>query len=155
FQAKTNEELTAAILHENLIFPSNCEQAVSDDAIDVIQGLCERNINQRLGCGENGFTRLKAHPWFTDIEWDKLLTKEAKPPFEPDSKHANFDATHELEELLLEENPLKARKRMDPSKRTKPLPKEMQAMEEKFLVYDYTLPKLRQRVLSHESSYMD
>lgn len=27
------------------------------------------------------------------------------------SKKANFDATHELEELLLEDNPLKARKR--------------------------------------------
>ena len=29
------------------------------------------------------------------------------------SKKANFDATHELEELLLEENPLKARKRKE------------------------------------------
>lgn len=29
------------------------------------------------------------------------------------SKRANFDATHELEELLLEENPLKARKRKE------------------------------------------
>ena len=27
------------------------------------------------------------------------------------SKKANFDSTHELEELLLEDNPLKARKR--------------------------------------------
>lgn len=27
------------------------------------------------------------------------------------SKKANFDATHELEELLLEDNPLKPRKR--------------------------------------------
>ena len=31
--------------------------------------------------------------------------------FELQSKKANFDATHELEELLLEDNPLKAKKR--------------------------------------------
>lgn len=45
------------------------------------------------------------------------------------SKRANFDATHELEELLLEENPLKARKRkenQDPDM----LSPEMRMMEE-------------------------
>lgn len=32
-------------------------------------------------------------------------------PFRQQSKKANFDASHELEELLLEDNPLKARQR--------------------------------------------
>ena len=50
-------------------------------------------------------------------------------PFIPQSKKANFDATHELEELLLEENPLKARKRkenQDPAN----LSPDMRTMEE-------------------------
>lgn len=45
------------------------------------------------------------------------------------SKKANFDSTHELEELLLEDNPLKARKRkanQDPGA----LSAEMRQMEE-------------------------
>ncbi|ORY03171.1 putative camp-dependent protein kinase [Basidiobolus meristosporus CBS 931.73] len=155
FRAKTNDALTAAIMNEDLTFPTGAQDVVTEDAMDAIRGLCERDIQKRLGCGDGGFERMKEHPWFKDIEWEKLPTKEAKPPFEPDSKHANFDATHELEELLLEDNPLKARKRKDPSKRTKPLPKEMQVMEERFLMYDYTRPKIVQRVLSHESSYMD
>ena len=45
------------------------------------------------------------------------------------SKRANFDATHELEELLLEENPLKARKRKTATD-TDTLPPEMRMMEE-------------------------
>lgn len=45
------------------------------------------------------------------------------------AKKANFDATHELEELLLEENPLKARKR-NPKTDINTLSKEMRTMEE-------------------------
>ena len=45
------------------------------------------------------------------LDWAAVENKRMQPPFEPDSKKANFDATHELEELLLEDNPLKAKKR--------------------------------------------
>jgi hypothetical protein len=53
-------------------------------------------------------------------------------------KRANFDATHELEELLLEDNPLKAKKRANPNQDLSELSKEMRMMEEKFVVYDCT-----------------
>ena len=65
------------------------------------------------------------------MDWSTLETKEQIPPFVPDvrthcilicnvlifscpleqPKKANFDASHELEELLLEDNPLKAKQR--------------------------------------------
>jgi hypothetical protein len=45
------------------------------------------------------------------------------------SKRANFDATHELEELLLEENPLKARKRKE-GQELETMSPEMRMMEE-------------------------
>ena len=45
------------------------------------------------------------------------------------SKRANFDATHELEELLLEENPLKARKRKEGQELDQLTP-EMRMMEQ-------------------------
>lgn len=53
------------------------------------------------------------------------------------SKKANFDATHELEELLLEDNPLKARKR-NPNVDISQLSDDLRTMEENFTVYDYT-----------------
>lgn len=50
------------------------------------------------------------------------------------SKKANFDATHELEELLLEDNPLKARKR-NPNQDINSLSTEMRALEEQCVIF--------------------
>ncbi|CAG8437601.1 6229_t:CDS:2 [Acaulospora colombiana] len=72
------------------------------------------------------------------IDWDMLATKQANAPFIPDPKRANFDATHELEELLLEDNPLKAKKRANPNQDLSGLSREVRMMEEKFLIYDFT-----------------
>lgn len=78
------------------------------------------------------------------------------------SKRANFDPTHELEEILLEDNPLKVRKRAQPKRsavsnantsfkshgsevilsETSP---ERQLMEDKFLTFDYTKPEENER----------
>jgi serine/threonine kinase 32 len=58
-----------------------------------------------------------------------MLAKRGTPLFVPDSKKANFDATHELEELLLEENPLKARKRK-PNQDVALMSTDMRMMEE-------------------------
>lgn len=108
-----------------------------------------RRLGYKLGGG--GLQDIKAHPWFQGVDWEAIYRKEAAPPFEPDvsnfpspgracrsklmsilggqSKKANFDATHELEELLLEENPLKARKRKQ-GQDLSMLSKEMRMMEE-------------------------
>ena len=48
------------------------------------------------------------------------------------SKKANFDSTHELEELLLEDNPLKARKRKA-NQDLDALSAEMRQMEEQYV----------------------
>ena len=50
------------------------------------------------------------------------------------SKKANFDASHELEELLLEDNPLKARQRKVQDINN--LSAEMRQMEEQSVDYD-------------------
>ncbi|CAJ0745303.1 16590_t:CDS:10 [Entrophospora sp. SA101] len=134
FRGKNNSLLTKAILHEPLHFPDNPNMTVSEECLDAIKRFCERDISKRLGC--NGIEEIKQQPWFKDIEWDKLDTKRATPPFVPDPKRANFDATYELEELLLEDNPLKVKKRANQD--LSGLSKEMRTMEEKFLVYDYT-----------------
>ncbi|KAF9999475.1 hypothetical protein BGZ80_008445 [Entomortierella chlamydospora] len=140
FRGKSNELLTSSILRDRLPFPENVLEIVSQPCLDVLSQLCERDISKRLGCTAEGMDAFKKHPWFEGIEWDKLIKKEAIPPFEPDSKHANFDATHELEELLMENNPLKAKKRVQMSPDTK-LSEEMQMMEDKFTTYDYTKVK--------------
>ncbi|KAF9323726.1 hypothetical protein BG006_001207 [Podila minutissima] len=136
FRGKSNDLLTNSILRDPLPFPENVHDMISAPCLDVLSRLCERDISKRLGCTPDGLDALKNHPWFNGIEWDKLVTKEATPPFEPDSKRANFDATHELEELLMEDNPLKAKKRAQPTPETE-LSTEMQLMEDKFIIYDF------------------
>nr|CAG8497727.1 3439_t:CDS:2 [Entrophospora candida] len=149
FRGKNNSLLTKAILHEPLHFPDNPNMTLSEECLDAIKRFCERDISKRLGC--NGIEEIKQHPWFKDIEWDKLDTKQATPPFVPDPKRANFDATYELEELLLEDNPLKVKKRANQD--LNGLSKEMRTMEEKFLVYDYT--KMERKSCDDIKSFID
>ncbi|KAJ3105050.1 hypothetical protein HDU96_008730 [Phlyctochytrium bullatum] len=154
FRSKTNDGLTHAILHDHLHFPSEPSN-ITQPAKDCLKGFITRNVGERLGSRESGGeARIKNHPWFEGLDWAKLEAKELTPPFVPDSKKANFDATHELEELLLEDNPLKAKPRkknaegkLEPRQ---PPPGEdpevtrlMNVMEEKFIVFDYTKPKLK------------
>ncbi|BEI87199.1 hypothetical protein CcaverHIS002_0705450 [Cutaneotrichosporon cavernicola] len=138
FRGKTNSALTNSILHEALHWPDDASERCSIEGMQAIRGFLERDPTKRLGYrpGGGGFEDIKAHPWFAGIDWDALYNKQVVPPFEPDSKRANFDATHELEELLLEENPLKARKRKDNAD-TESMSPEMRMMEEHFTVFDY------------------
>lgn len=55
----------------------------------------------------------------------------------PQSKKANFDASHELEELLLEDNPLKAKQRK--ARDVNSLSTEMRQMEEQYGAYSLPL----------------
>jgi serine/threonine kinase 32 len=57
---------------------------VSPLAIDFIRCLLTRDIKSRIGVGPHGFQRLLAHPWFADIPWNQLESKQAQPPFAPD-----------------------------------------------------------------------
>lgn len=104
--------------------------------MQVIKGLLERDTSKRFGCKPHGegYQELRRHLWFKLIDWDTLETKEQTPPFIPDANKANFDASHELEELLLEDNPLKAKARKANQDN---LSVEMRQMEEQFTSYDF------------------
>ncbi|KAI8968970.1 kinase-like domain-containing protein [Mycotypha africana] len=147
FQAKSNEDLQKAILSDPVEFPK--EPKISPEAVNFVRELLTRDIHKRLGVGDAGFRRLKKHPWMKDICWDILASKSVGAPFIPDEKKSNFDPTHELEEVLLEENPLKVRKKtsagnkrdsMNADQYTFEIMEEKKILEEKFLPYDYTKP---------------
>jgi serine/threonine kinase 32 len=65
---------------------------------------------------------------------DKTLTWYYLSSSPLQNKKANFDATHELEELLLEDNPLKAKKR-DEKRDIASLTPDMRQMEEQWVDY--------------------
>lgn len=108
--------------------------------------LMEKNIHDRIGA--NGFDNFKNHPFFLPIDFVALEKKEIPPIYVPPSEKANFDATYDLEELLLEETPLEARTRSKKPRaqlRKDATPQERRAdelhtmIEQCFEPFDYTL----------------
>jgi hypothetical protein len=97
--------------------------------------------------GAASFQSFTDNPFFRDIDFEALERKELEPVFVPSSEKTNFDATYDLEELLLEEAPLEARARRqkprDPLKEDA-TEKEVRQdelyrmIETQFLPFDYT-----------------
>ncbi|KAG1780984.1 kinase-like domain-containing protein [Suillus placidus] len=136
FRGKTNADLTYSISKDSLRFPDDADKKCSRAGIMALKGFLDRDPSKRLTCKQNdGYEVMQRHPWFHPIDWVALEAKELLPPFTPDSKKANFDASHELEELLLEDNPLKAKARKTRDVNT--LSAEMRQMEEQFASYDF------------------
>jgi serine/threonine kinase 32 len=71
--------------------------------------LLEKDRSRRIGA--IGFDTFTDNPFFRPIDFFALERKEIEPIFIPSSDKTNFDATYDLEELLLEEAPLEARAR--------------------------------------------
>ncbi|CAM9358776.1 unnamed protein product [Chrysoparadoxa australica] len=74
------------ILNGTLTFPSS----VPEIAKPVISALLQVSETQRLGCSKEGWQDIKADPYFAEINWDKLLMKEATPPILPEDPGPNL-----------------------------------------------------------------
>jgi len=74
------------ILNGDLRFPSY----VSPEAQSLLEGLLTRDVDRRLG--SHSSEDVKKHPFFKDIDWDKLEKKEMVPPYKPKVKD-NTDVT--------------------------------------------------------------
>ncbi|KAL2846801.1 kinase-like domain-containing protein [Aspergillus pseudodeflectus] len=83
--------------------------AVSIPCLRAMSALIEKDRSRRIGAVS--FESFTSHQFFADIDFAALERKEIPPVFRPSSDKTNFDATYDLEELLLEEAPLEARAR--------------------------------------------
>ncbi|KAL8716397.1 MAG: hypothetical protein Q9220_000304 [cf. Caloplaca sp. 1 TL-2023] len=65
------------------------------DARSLIGGLCTVNPTHRLGNLSGGVDRVKSHPFFASIGWEKLYYRQMKGPIIPKLRHqadtSNFD----------------------------------------------------------------
>ncbi|KAI0285947.1 kinase-like domain-containing protein [Russula aff. rugulosa BPL654] len=144
YRGRTNTALTQSISKDPLRFPENAGEKCSTTGINFVSGLLERDPYKRVACSPQGdsLDEIHRHPWFNSLDWVALDRKEIPSPFVPDSKKANFDASHELEELLLEDNPLKAKARKQ-NRDINSLSAEMRQMEEQFTIYDFRAMRRR------------
>jgi serine/threonine kinase 32 len=77
--------------------------------LHAISSALEEDPAKRMGSA--GFVTFTDNPFFRSIDFEELERKEIEPVFVPSGEKTNFDATYDLEELLLEEAPLEARAR--------------------------------------------
>lgn len=82
---------------------------VSMPCLHAISSLLEKDKRKRIGAVS--FETFSDNPFFRNIDFVALERKQVRPIFVPSSEKTNFDATYDLEELLLEEAPLEARAR--------------------------------------------
>lgn len=145
FDARNHQELSDKIKGANPKYPRT-EPQVDTACVFAIQRLMCKRVDDRIGA--NGFHNFTSHPFFLPIDFQQLERKQIPPVFIPSSEKTNFDATYDLEELLLEEAPLEARARhqkprpklkenaTDQEKRSAEL---YEMIERYFEPFDYTL----------------
>ncbi|KAF3492336.1 Serine/threonine/dual specificity protein kinase, catalytic domain [Arthroderma uncinatum] len=108
FEGRSHNALSEAIMRSQpKYFVTN--PAVTVPCLHALSALLEKDPAKRIGA--MSFESFQFHPFFAEIDFEALQNKEIEPVFVPSSDKTNFDATYDLEELLLEEAPLEARAR--------------------------------------------
>ncbi|KAG0217641.1 hypothetical protein BGX33_010038 [Mortierella sp. NVP41] len=111
FQTESINDLKKAIPTQTIEFPE--KEGLSRECISAMRGFLTRDPKERLGI-KGGMDGVRQHPFFQagayqtnpDNWWYMLETKQLTPKFQPSSENVNFDATYDLEELLLDDEPL-------------------------------------------------
>jgi len=78
FYSEDVQLMYSKIMNAKLKFPST----IPAEAANLIEGLLSRDPKERL----SDPTAIRAHPYFANIDWDKLIKKEIVPPYVPPVK---------------------------------------------------------------------
>ncbi|TDZ44737.1 Serine/threonine-protein kinase 32A [Colletotrichum trifolii] len=144
FDGNSESTLSQQIQLANPKYPVT-SPAVSLPCLYAIRDALDPNRDKRMGSTWESFTK---HEFFMMIDFEALERKQIEPVFVPAADKTNFDATYDLEELLLEEAPLEARaRRQKPRERLKEDASEKEIREDElyrmieneFRPFDYTL----------------
>ncbi|KAK4166486.1 kinase-like domain-containing protein [Cladorrhinum sp. PSN259] len=144
FEGNSESSLSTVIQAGKPRFPVT-NPPVSLPCMYAIQSALDVDPHKRLGHTWDSFI---FNEFFSCIDFGALERKEIEPVFVPSSEKTNFDATYDLEELLLEEAPLEARaRRQKPRERLKDDATDKEIREDElyrmidtdFRPFDYTL----------------
>ncbi|KAM3926094.1 microtubule-associated serine/threonine-protein kinase 1 isoform 2-T2 [Leptodactylus fuscus] len=90
FFGDTPEELFGQVISDDIVWPEG-EEALPADAQNLISSLLQTDPLLRLGTG--GAIEVKAHKFFTDLDWNGLLRQKAEfiPHLEAEDDTSYFD----------------------------------------------------------------
>ncbi|KAK9877248.1 hypothetical protein WA026_016990 [Henosepilachna vigintioctopunctata] len=78
-ERNNQQEISKRILRTTPPIP----ECLSEEVADFITKLLVKDPRQRLGGGEGDAEELKRHPFFKNLDWNKLYRKEIPAPFKP------------------------------------------------------------------------
>ncbi|XP_053388692.1 serine/threonine-protein kinase 32A-like [Mercenaria mercenaria] len=85
-----------------------CSSALWEESIrGLLKQLLHLDPEKRIST----LTVLKENKYMEDIDFAKVLQGQIKPSFVPSKDHLNCDPTYELEEMIIEANPLHKKKK--------------------------------------------
>lgn len=151
FEGNSENSLGQQIQAANPKFPVT-QPPVSLGCLYAIGAALNPNPATRMGATWESFIH---NEFFKVYDFEKLERKFIEPVFVPSSDKTNFDATYDLEELLLEEAPLEARaRRQKPRERLKDDATEKEIREDglyrmietDFRPFDYTIAAYKKSV---------
>lgn len=83
--------------------------------VDLISGLLKKNKDERLGSSTQDAAEILAHPWFADLDMERLQRYELESPFLPGGNSRKsevntryFDANQNLTETVIPRDNMKA-----------------------------------------------
>ncbi|XP_014479359.1 PREDICTED: G protein-coupled receptor kinase 1 isoform X2 [Dinoponera quadriceps] len=84
-KTKDKHEIDRMTLTMNVELP----ETFSRELRSLLEGLLQRDINNRLGCRGNGADELKEHPFFGGIDWQQVYLQKYTPPLIPPRGEVN------------------------------------------------------------------
>ena len=83
FNADSTDAVFENILNRRIAWPEESDCQVSETAKDLINKFIQLDPRKRLGANTDekfptGGAEIKAHPWFSDINWDTFIEDEAQ-----------------------------------------------------------------------------
>lgn len=81
FYSQNMTEMYSNILNKPLKFKNTLQ--ISAAAMDLLQGLLQKDKSLRLGSGKRDLETIKEHQFFSSINWEHLNAKNIPPPYHP------------------------------------------------------------------------
>ena len=76
FYSPNREQMFSNIQKAELRFP----QFLSSECKSLIKELMNRDVHKRLGAGKRDMEEIKEHPFFKDVDWNAIYSREIPPP---------------------------------------------------------------------------
>lgn len=94
FYHTNRQENFSRILNGELQIPSY----LSRSAGYLLRSLLQKDSTLRMGT-LRGTEEVKTHSWLSQVNWDKVYSKEMDPPFRPNTTSSNFDDEYTTKQI--------------------------------------------------------